>query len=61
MKKGERNSVVEGEISSINYLIRMLSRHIQRLEEAYKKKDHREFNNIRKEIIQIQKKIHTLI
>ncbi|MGA2130176.1 MAG: hypothetical protein ABSG05_00990 [Candidatus Pacearchaeota archaeon] len=61
MKKGERNSAVEGEISSINYLIRMLGMHVQKLEEAYKKKDHREFNIIKKEIIQIQKKIHTLI
>ena len=61
MKKGGANSDAKDEISSINYLIRMLSRHIKRLEEAYSKKDHKEFNKIKKEIIQMQKKIHSMI
>ena len=61
MKKGEISSAVEDGISSINYLMRMLSRHIKKLEEAYERVDQREFNTLKKEIIQIQKKIHTLI
>ncbi len=61
MKKGEINSDVEDGISSISYLVRMLSRHIKKLEEAYERKNQREFNILKKEIIQIQKKIHTFI
>lgn len=61
MKKGEINSAVEDGMSSINYLMRMLGRHIKKLEEAYEREDQREFNKLKKEIIQIQKKIHTFI
>jgi hypothetical protein len=61
MKKGEQFSFIEGEISDINHLIKVLSRHIERFEEAYKRKEPKEFNILKKEIIQIQKKIATLI
>ncbi len=61
MKKEGKNSFIEDEVSSINHLVRVLSKHIEKLEAAYKRKDHHEFNIIKKEILQIQKRIHSLI
>ncbi|MEK6847969.1 MAG: hypothetical protein AABX50_02500 [Nanoarchaeota archaeon] len=61
MKKEGRISFAEGEISDINHLIKVLSRHIEKFEAAYKRKDPREFNILKKEILQIEKKIHALI
>ncbi len=61
MKKSEQFSFIEGEIYDINHLIKVLGRHIEKFEEAYKRKDSREFNILKKEIIQIQKKISSLV
>ncbi|MCX6749765.1 MAG: hypothetical protein NTW17_03430 [Candidatus Pacearchaeota archaeon] len=61
MKKGEQFSFIEGEIHEINHLVRVLGRHIKKFEDAYKRKDAHEFNILKKEIIQIQKKIHSIM
>ena len=61
MKKSEQFSFIESEIYDINHLIKVLGRHIEKFEEAYKRKDSREFNILKKEIIQIQKKISSLV
>ena len=61
MKKEGGISFAESEVSDINHLIKVLSRHIEKFEAAYKRKDSREFNILKKEILQIEKKIHSLI
>ena len=54
-------SMIEDEISELNHLIRILGRHIEKFEEAYKKKDSREFNILKRHIIEIQRRIHSII
>lgn len=61
MKKGDKISLAEDEISEINHLIKVLGRHLKKFEAAYIKKDHKEFNSLKKEILQIQRKIHSLV
>ncbi len=48
-------------LSEINRLIRVLGRHLEKFEEAYNKKDPVKFNLLKKEILQIQERIHSLI
>jgi len=47
--------------SNINYLIQILGKHIERFEEAYKKRDPREFNLLKKQILEVQRRIHSLL
>jgi len=64
MKKGELHfsaNMEESNISQINHLIKVLGRHLEKFEEAHKEKDPLKFNLIKREIIQIQRKIHSLI
>ena len=61
MKKSDEISDIKGDISAINHLIRVLNSHTIRLEEAYKRKDSLEFNALKKEILQLQKKIHEIL
>jgi hypothetical protein len=48
-------------ISAINHLIKILERHLERFEKAYERKDSKEFNILKREILQLQRKIHSLI
>ena len=61
MRKGDKFSFVEDEISEINHLIKVLGRHLKKFEDAYIRKDSREFNLLKKEILQIQRKIHSIV
>ena len=60
MKK-EDKIFPDDKFSAVNQHIKALEKHIEKLEEAYNKKDHREFNFLKKQVIQTQKKIHSLI
>ena len=61
MKKGDKISLIDDEISQINHLIRVLGRYIEKFEAVYTRRDHREFNLLKREILQIQRKIHSFI
>ena len=61
MKKGDKISLIDDEISQVNHLIRVLGRHIEKFESAYLRRDSREFNSLKREILQIQRKIHSLV
>jgi hypothetical protein len=61
MKKGDKTSLIDDEISQINHLIRVLGRYIEKFEAAYARRDHKEFNILKREILQIQRKIYSLI
>jgi len=61
MKKGDKISLVEDEISEINHLIKVLGRHLKKFEEAYIRQDSQEFNSLKKMMIQMQRKIHSLV
>ncbi len=61
MKKGDETPLVDDRISEVNHLIKVLGRHIEKFEAAYIRRDHGEFNSLKKEILQIQRKIHDLI
>lgn len=60
MKEGEKISDIKEDAENIGHLVRVLKRHIEKLEEAYKKKNHVEFNLLKKQILQIQRKIHEI-
>ena len=61
MKKGDKIFLMEGEISAINHLIKVLGTHVKKFEAAYIRKDSREFNSLKKGMIQIQRKIHSIV
>jgi len=64
MKRSDEFSVaniIEDEISDLNHLIKVLGRHIEKFEAAYKKRDHREFNILKRQVLEIQRRIHSLI
>jgi len=61
MKRGDKISLVEGEILEINHLIKILGKHLKKFEEAYIRRDSKEFNLLKGEILQIQRKIHSII
>ncbi len=64
MKKEGGNSsgfLVDDEISTINHLIRVLGKHIEKFEKAYIRRDSGEFNSLKKEVLQIQRKINSLV
>ena len=61
MKSGDKTSLLGDEISQINHLIKVLGRHIEKFEAAYNRRDHKEFNSLKREILQIQRKIHSLV
>lgn len=64
MKSGDksgRTSIVDEEILQINHLVRVLGRHIEKFEKAYSRRDPWEFNSLKKEILQIQRKINSFI
>ena len=61
MKKGDKISLVEDEILEINHLIKVLGRNLKKFEEAYIRRDSQEFNSLKKMVIQIQRKIHSLV
>jgi hypothetical protein len=61
MEKGGKASLMRNEVSDINHIIKVLNGHIEKFEAAYKKGNHNEFNILKKEIIQLQKKIHSLV
>jgi len=63
MKKGDELSVetmIEKNILDIKHLIKVLEKHIEKLDLAYKNKDHREFNILKKQVLEIQRRIHSL-
>ena len=61
MEKGGKTSLLGDEISQINHLIKVLGRHIEKFEAAYIRRDHKEFNSLKREKLQIQRKIHSLV
>lgn len=61
MKKGDKISLIDDEISQINHLIKVLGRHIEKFEAAYTRRDHKEFNLLKRDMLQIQRKIHSLV
>jgi len=61
MKKGDKISLIDDEISQVNHLIKVLGRHIEKFEAAYTRRDHKEFNSLKREMLQIQRKIHSLV
>lgn len=61
MKKGDKISLIDDEISQINHLIKVLGRHIEKFEAAYTRRDHKEFNSLKRDMLQIQRKIHSLV
>ncbi len=61
MKKGDKISLSEGEISEINNLIKILENKIKEFEWAYIRRDSEEFNLLKKDIIQMQRKIDSII
>jgi hypothetical protein len=64
MKKEGGNSsgfLTDDEISTINHLIRVLGKHIEKFEAAYTRKDSQEFNSLKRGILQIQRKINSLV
>ena len=61
MKKEGKFSLVKVEVSRINTLIKTLEKQINDFESAYMKKDFQEFNSLKKEIIQTQRKIDSII
>ena len=61
MKKEGKFSLIRGEVSKINTLIKTLEKQIKDFESAYMKKDFQEFNSLKKEIIQTQRKIDSII
>ena len=60
MKKEVRRNHAEI-MSDINYIIRILGRTIERMDEAYVRKDHLNFNILKKQVLQLQRKIHSLM
>ncbi len=62
-KRGELSvqNLIEDEISDLNYLIKVLGKHIERFDAAYKRKDHREFNILKKQVLELQRRIHSSI
>jgi len=61
MKKGEGSFLAENEISQIQHLINVLGKQIEQFEVAYNSRNPVQFNSIKKKIIQIQRKIQSLI
>ena len=61
MKKGDKISLIDDEISQVNHLIKVLGRHIEKFEAAYTRRDHKEFNSLKRDMLQIQRKIHSLV
>ena len=62
MKKRERVSLInEQDLDSLNHLMKVLGKHIERLEAAYVGQDHIEFNVLKKGVLQIQRKINSLL
>ncbi len=64
MKKEGGNSsgfLTDDEISTINHLIRVLGKHIEKFEKAYIRRDSGKFNSLKKEVLQIQRKINSLV
>ena len=61
MEKGDKLSFVEDEILQVNHLTRVLDSHIEKFEAAYVKQDSNKFNLLKREILQIQRKIHSLV
>ena len=64
MKKEGGNFLVppiDDEISTINHLIRVLGKHIEKFEKAYIGRDSGKFNSLKKEVLQIQRKINSLV
>jgi len=64
MKKREELSVkniIEDEISDVNHLIKVLGKHLEKFEAAYRKKDPREFNILKKQVLELQRRIHSII
>ena len=61
MKKGDKISLIDDEISQISHLIRVLGRYIEKFEVAYTKRDSQEFNSLKRGILQIERKISSLV
>ena len=61
MKKGDNFYSIDKDITDINHLIRILDTLIKKLEIAYISKDSFGFNSLKKDILQIQRKIHSML
>ena len=60
MKSGEKHLTKE-EISFLNHLIKSLEESGLKLEEYYMKKDYEKFKNIKKFMLEMQKKISEIV
>lgn len=58
MKKGDEAAALRKQALEIHHLVKVLENHIDKMEKAYEKRDHEEFNRLKKEVIMLQKKIH---
>lgn len=54
-------TTIEKNILDIKHLVKILEKHIERLDIAHKKKDHLEFNMLKKYVLEFQRKINSLI
>ncbi len=54
-------ALTKEEISFLNHLIKSLEESGLKIEEYYKKRDYEKFNNIKKFMLEIQKKISEII
>ena len=61
MKEGDQIPRIEGGISEINHLVKVLGMQVEKLDEAYKGKDPVKFNIIKKQILELQRKIQGLV
>ena len=60
MKSGEKHLTKE-EISFLNHLVKSLEESGLKLEEYYMKKDYEKFKNIKKFMLEMQKKISEIV
>ena len=63
MKKGDfpSGSFLGSNVREIAKLMKDLEKYIEKFEEAYNKKNTREFNILKKQVLQIQKQIQALV
>lgn len=64
MKKEGKDSLAapvnDEKIFAVNQLLKALEKQIEKFEAAYIEKDPREFNSLKKDILQLQRKINDL-
>lgn len=61
MKTGDETSLAEGEILEMGSLMKALEIQVKKFEEAYEKKDSQKFNSLKKDILQMQRRIYNIV